>query len=216
MTGPRLIQNFSGNRALVVTESPRTMVENLEPTLNKLGLSVEFLALNSGKADLTAFDVQPDREILFVDGDLASPLDIDPSSGAPLPSAPIIGLVGMETPGRLKALMTLGATAFLRKPVHSGVVYSALFLGINEFLRLRFLEARLEEHEKRRRGRRFLIKAMMHLMAERDVDDDQAYEILRLESMRSRQTIEDYCEAFLAIRSHLPCELPATARGTRS
>jgi AmiR/NasT family two-component response regulator len=216
MTAPRLIQNFSGNRALVVTGSPRTMVENLEPTLNKLGLSVEFLALNSGKADLSAFDVQPDREILFVDGDLASPLDIAPSSWATLPPAPVIGLVGMETPGRLKSLMTLGATAFLRKPVHSGVVYSALFLGINEFLRLRFLETRLEEHENRRRGRRFLIKAMMHLMAEENIDDDQAYEMLRLESMRARKTVEEYSEAFLSRRPHLPCELPATARGSRN
>lgn len=215
MTGPRLIQNFSGNRALVVTAS-RTMVENLEPSLHKLGLLVEFLALVGGKADLSAFDIQPDREILFVDGDLAAPLDIAPSPWAKLPPAPIIGLVGMETPGRLKALMTLGATAFLRKPVHGGVVYSALFLGINEFLRLRHLEAQLEEHEKRRRGRRFLVKAMMRLMAETGVNDDQAYEILRLESMGSRQTVEDYCEAFLARPQRRAHELPAIAGSARN
>jgi len=215
MSAARLVQNFSGNRALVVTLA-RTMVDNLEPTLGKLGLTVEFLALSDGKADLSAYDLQADRDILFVDGDLACPLDITPSPLAKVPPAPIIALVGVETPGRLKALMNLGATAFLRKPVHSGVVYSALFIGINGFLRLRQLETRLEQNEKRRRGRRFVIKAMVRLMSETGMDDDHAYERLRLESMCARQTVEDYCEALLARNPCSRDDEPALAGGARS
>lgn len=215
MSAPRLVQNFSGNRALVITLA-RTMVENLEPTLGKLGVTVEFLPLCDGKADLSGHDVQAERDILFVDGDLASPLEITPSPGAKLPPAPVIGLVGMETPGRLRALINLGATAFLRKPVHGGVVYSALFVGINEFLRLRHLEVRLEQHEKRRRGRKFVIKAMVRLMSEAGLDDDQAYERLRLESMCARQTIEDYCEAFLARQACPHHDMPALAGAARN
>lgn len=215
MIASHLVQNFSGNRALVVTLA-RTMVETLEPTLGKLGVAVEFLPIADGKADLSGHDVQPERDILFVDGDLASPLEITPSAVAKLPPAPVIGLVGVETPGRLRALLNLGATAFLRKPVHGGVVYSALFVGINEFLRLRYLEMRLEQHEKRRRGRRFLIKAMIRLISEAGLDDDQAYERLRMESMCARQPIEDYCEALLA---RTPCphdQMPAFAGPARN
>ena len=195
MIAPRLLQNFRGNRALVVVAA-RSMVESLEPTLGKLGLSVDYPALVDGKANLSAYDLQPERDILFVDGDLASPLDPCPASM--LPFVPIIGLVGVEAPSRLKALMMLGATAFLRKPVHAGAVYSALFVGINEFLRRRYLEARLEEHERRRHARRSVVKAILRLMQAKGLDDEEAYRQLRRDSMASRQTLEAFCEAFLA------------------
>jgi len=45
------------------------------------------------------------------------------------PPAPIIGLVGIGTPGRLKGLLNIGCTAFLGKPVHDAAVYSGLFIG---------------------------------------------------------------------------------------
>ncbi len=53
-------------------------------------------------------------------------------------------------------------------------------------------------------------------MAERDVNDDDAYEILRLESMSARQTVEDYCEAFLARPSRPAPEFPTSAERARN
>ena len=38
-----------------------------------------------------------------------------------------------DNPDPGKALVNLGATSFLRKPVHGGAIYTALFLGINQF-----------------------------------------------------------------------------------
>jgi AmiR/NasT family two-component response regulator len=196
MTAPRLLQNFSGGRAHIITAN-RGAVEALEATLLKLGVSVEHPAIIEGRALLDTAALQPDRDILFVDGDLDGVLAIETDVETRLPPVPIIGLVGVEAPSRLKALTNLGATGFLRKPVHGATVYTTLFLGINQFLLRSDLGHRVRELERRRQGRRAVVKAIVALMRQAGCDDDEAYAMLRRESMRSRQNLEDYCEEFL-------------------
>lgn len=190
MTGPRILQNFSGGVVNLVAADPR-VAETLAATLPKLGVELRIVPLTEGKADLSLGELREDRDVLMVDADLDQPLGCV-TTDAP-PAVPVIGLIGVEAPSRLKAMMQIGATAFLRKPIHGAVVYSALFMGINGYLRRRSLESRLEDHERRRRGRRFVIKAILDLMHRAGIDDDQAFAILRRESMRRRMSIEDYC-----------------------
>ncbi|MBN9252893.1 MAG: ANTAR domain-containing protein, partial [Mesorhizobium sp.] len=89
------------------------------------------------------------------------------------------------------------ATATLRKPVHSAAVYSALFVGINEFRRRRYLADRVDEHERRRLMRKSLVQAVLIVMKRTGSDYAAAYDQLRRESMRSRQCLEDFCETFI-------------------
>ncbi|CAA0107585.1 Uncharacterised protein [Starkeya nomas] len=197
---PRLLQNFNGGRAYIVT-SNLTAVEALHTTLGKLGVSATFPALVDGRADIDLGALQAERDILFVDGDLDNPVALDIDAGSRQPPVPVIGLVGVEAPSRLKHLVNLGATAFLRKPVQGAAVYTALFLGINQFLLRGDLRSRLDDMDRRRRGRRAVVKAIIARMKDTGVDDDEAYEWLRRESMRSRLTLEDYCEAFMKTRA---------------
>jgi AmiR/NasT family two-component response regulator len=214
MTAPRLLQNFSGGRAHIITGNPGA-VEALEATLVKLGVGVEHVPIVEGRAELDIATLQADRDILFVDGDLDGVLAIEPDVETRLPPVPIIGLVGVEAPSRLKALTNLGATGFLRKPVHGATVYTTLFLGINQFLLRSDLGHRLRELERRRQGRRSVVKAIVALMGQAGCDDDEAYAMLRRESMRSRQNLEDYCEEFLkkkAGSAALFTQVPAAQR----
>ena len=192
---PRLVQNFSSSRAIICAGECGS-IDPLARTLVNLGLSVEHCGLTDRPlGEGAAF--KPDRDILFLDGDT----DVSATWALPLPGLlppmPVIALVGHEAPSRLKALMQCGATAFLRKPVHGAGVYSALFVGVNEYRHRRHLEARLSEHESRRRSRRILIKAIVHLVRHEGMDDDTAYEYLRKESMKSRQSVEAFCEAYI-------------------
>jgi AmiR/NasT family two-component response regulator len=199
----RLLQNFKGGRAHVVMErSGRD--DALGTTLAKLGVSCEYPEMVGGRAQIDVAGLQPDRDILFVDGDLegAVTIEVDPASRLPL--VPVIGLVGVEAPSRLKALVNLGATSFLRKPVHGGAVYTSLFMGINQFLLRSEMHGRLQSLEERRRGRRAVIRAVILLMRENGVDEDTAYSQLRRESMRARQTLELFCEDFLSRRARPP------------
>jgi len=192
MTAQRLIQNFRGMRAVLSSGAADPLPASLESPLLKLGMTLALV----GRIELAS--LKSDRDILLLDGDG----DLDAADllapGATLPPAPVVGLVGVEAPSRLKALHACGATAFLRKPVHGAAVYSCLFLAVNGFHRLREMEQRLIEHDRRRHGRRWIIKAVTHLMATRGLNDDEAYEYLRRESMRSRLGIEDFCQALLA------------------
>ncbi|MGJ4942612.1 ANTAR domain-containing response regulator [Bradyrhizobium sp. HKCCYLS1011] len=193
----RLLQNFKGSRALVISRlSGRE--STLETTLAKLGVACEFPEIADGRAQIDITALSPDRDILFVDGDLDEAIAIDVDPASKLPPVPVIGIVGVEAPGRLKALLNLGATAFLRKPVHGGAVYTALFMGINQFLLRADAHARLLDLEERRRGRRAVLRATILMMREQGLDEDAAYSQLRRESMRRRQSLEHFCEELLS------------------
>lgn len=193
MSELRLQQNFRGCRAHFLVH-PATALDVLAATLERLG--VEIGEDPSGQGPAIA-SIVPERDLIFVDGDLETPFDVPLTGPGRLPPAPVIGLIGVEAPSRLKTLVNAGATAFLRKPVHGATVYSALFMGVNEFLRRRDLDIRLQDHEKRRRGRRYVVKAILLVMEHAAVDDDEAYSILRRACMKARTSLEDYCESFV-------------------
>lgn len=192
------IQNFRGMRGLIFASGEGGM-DTLAAVLTKLGLSVERPGIPSAAAvDASMFSFE--RDVLFIDGDLERVLAPGAITNG-LPPAAVIGLVGVEAPSRLKGLMSQGATAFLRKPVYAGAVYTTLFLGVNQYLQRKSLADQLSEHQDRRRRRRLVIKTIVRIMEEHAVDDDEAYAILRRDSMRSRLSLEDYCEQQLACRS---------------
>jgi len=195
MTPPRMLQNFNGNRALMIAVPGATAVP-LCGMLAKLGLSAEPI---EGKAEVLgalASQVNHERDVLIVDGDADVP-GVGPfATPSRLAMAPVIALVGVETPGRLRVLMGFGATAFIRKPVQQSGVYSALFLGINGYRHRRFVDELIAAQEQRRRGRRALVKAILKLMGQ-GLDDEAAYELLRKAAMRSRLSVEAYSEALL-------------------
>ncbi len=199
----RLLQNFKGGRALVVTKHAGSEA-TLETTLAKLGVATEYCEIVGGRAQIDINSLQPERDILFVDGDLEGAVAIEVNPTSRLPQVPVIGLVGVEAPSRLKALVNLGATSFLRKPVHGGAVYASLFMGINQFLLRSEMHERLQDLEARRRGRRAVLRAVIWLMREYRLDEDAAYSQLRRESMRARQNLELYSEEFLSKRAKSP------------
>ncbi|KTS09647.1 response regulator receiver protein [Methylobacterium radiotolerans] len=212
MTTPRLIQNFSGAQALLIAP-PSTATDVLASTLMKLGLTVASV-VPAGEApwlDLDSLD--PEHHIVVVDGDLPLP-GLAASAVPDLPPVPVVGLVGVEAPSRLKGLLQLGATGLLRKPIHGASVYAALFLAVNEHNRRRLLEEHIARHEERRRGRRHVVKAILRLMQEHGLDDDAAYEALRRDAMRARQPLEAYCEALVRARPSVtaPAAAPRLAR----
>jgi AmiR/NasT family two-component response regulator len=195
----RPLQNFKGGRALIVT-GRGGWEGTLETTLAKLGVRSDYPEIVDGRAQIDAASLHAERDILFVDGDLEGAVTIEVNPASHLPPAPVIGLVGVEAPGRLKALVNLGATSFLRKPVHGGAVYASLFMGINQFLLRHEMYERLQDLEERRRGRRALVRAIILLM-QSGLDEDSAYSQLRRESMHARQSLELYCEELLSRRA---------------
>jgi AmiR/NasT family two-component response regulator len=202
MTTLRLIQNFRRSQGLLWA-SLDFNADVLERTLMKLGVTLRRVD------SVSASDLDPDRHIVFLDVD--QPINPAPLllPGANLTVAPVIGIVGVEAPSRLKLLAEASATAILRKPIQAGTVYSALFLGVNNHRRLQSAEARLAIGDRKRHGRRFLIKAVVALVQARGLSDDDAYAELRRESMRRRLDLEEFCESLFQPDSNFPAAWPA-------
>lgn len=201
MINSRLVQNFSGNRAILLGLCGHSQGP-VETMLVKLGLSVEATQLNDDALKALLPSLDPDRDVLFVDGDsdIASIMPIATADRYSL--IPIIALVGVEAPSRLKALINLGVTAFIKKPVQASGVYSALFLGVNQYRISRSLKEAVQEYEKRKRGRKWLVKAIIKL-TRLGIDEDSAYAHLRREAMRAQKTVEAYSEQLLQANMEL-------------
>jgi AmiR/NasT family two-component response regulator len=163
MTEPRLLQNFSGGRAIVVTDRASSL-DILLTTLTRLGVGTDPADIVESVAAIDVAALQADRDIIFLDGDIHDGTVLPLSPIGRLPPTPVIGLLGVSAPSRLKALMRAGASSFLRKPIHGGAVYPALFVGVNEYRRHRHLETLLETQERRRQGRRDVVKAIIRTM----------------------------------------------------
>ena len=192
----RLVQNFSGVRAMVLQAPDRNRVILIE-TLTKLGLRVT--PLDPSDSEGIGLEVLERAELVFFDVDVAESPRL-PWSGSSAP-VPLVVVIGLETPSRLQRAFELGPSAVLHKPVRSSGIYSALFFAINEHKRRFELVERLKGLEARHGARRMVHKAVLRLMERHGVDDEQAYRLLRKESMRQRVTVEELAVRVLAIGS---------------
>jgi len=198
MSPPTPIQSFRGLGALILHDADRNRAV-LERTLEQLGLAVTILEPGS---ESVPRQVLRSAGILFVDADLGAlpPLP----AGAP----PIVAVIGHETPSRLLRVVELAASAFLIKPVRAQGVFSAVFVAVNGHRRLQGLQARLAATTARHAARRHVIKAVVTLMQRHGVDDDEAFGMLRRESMARRITVEEFSQQLV--------EKPDTIRRTGS
>lgn len=201
MRAARIAQNFKGRKAVIFSAAGGSL-EVLETVLRRLGLEPEIRPIAAGQALELPADLSPERHVAILDGDLILPAAWPgaeaPVEGAAAPApCPTIGLVGSEAPSRLRALMQLGALAFLSKPVHGGSVYSALYLAVNEFNRTSQLHAGQAELIARRHKRMHVIRAVVALMRATGLDENAAYDLLRKEAMRARVSVEDHCEILM-------------------
>jgi len=184
------IQNFSRRRALIVSSDERA-TERLDTSLVRIGVQVEYADIRCDCVDLSAYKLSTDKDVLFLDGDLNTSIQIPRHSHTDIVLIPVIGMVGIEAPSRLNRLHTYGATAFIKKPVHAGTVFFNLSLAVNRHQQILNLSLEIQDHLVRRRLRRYVIKAILLVMEQHKLSDEQAYEWLRKQSMDHQMSLEE-------------------------
>lgn len=203
MRPPRPVQNFRGLRAAVLHGPDRNRAVIVE-TLARLGLSALPIDPAAAVAEPSA-----------IDGAELALFDADADDGELLPWAagtapiPLIAVIGLETPSRLQRAFDQMPAAVLHKPVRPTGIYTALFFAANEHRRRQSLLAQLRSLEARHGSRRFVMKALLAVMERHKLDDEQAYRLLRKESMRQRVTVEDLAVRLLAASDPAPAALEA-------
>ncbi len=188
---PRVVQNFRGMRAGILHAADRNR-EILVETLTRLGLTATVI---DPCIDETArCDPFGSLDVLFFDADAHDGVLLACSTL----TIPLVAVLGLETPSRLQRALDLAPSALLHKPLRSTGIYTTLFFAINDHRRRQELVARIADLKARHGARRFVIKAVLALAAQHRISDDEAYCMLRRESMQQRLTVEELAVRLLA------------------
>jgi AmiR/NasT family two-component response regulator len=180
MTSPSPF-SVRGRRALMVMRDERE-ISIVRRQLNRLGMTVaehdpgEIPPLNE-----TVDVIVMDADTIPIKSDLAT---------AWKAGAPIIALIGTETPSRLKWLLDLQPASFLVKPLRSAGLYTALVVAFDCAQRRLDEAAHIEKLEDRIRCRRVVFAAVLQIMRAHDLSESDAFTLIRQTAMRHRRTIE--------------------------
>jgi len=179
-----------GRHALMIMKDERE-IPVLRRQLHRLGMSVT-------EAD-PARPVVPDMpvDVIILDAD-SIPIKSDkaPASGI---NAPVIALIGTETPSRLKWLLDLEPASFLIKPLRSAGLYTALVVAFDCAQRRSEEAAHIEKLEDRIRSRRVVFAAVLRLMRGHALSEEDAFNLIRQTAMRHRTTIEQLSAEIIAL-----------------
>jgi AmiR/NasT family two-component response regulator len=175
-----------GRRALMVMRDEREM-SILRRQLGRLGMSVTEHDPDDLAAPVDVIVL--DADSIPIEGDAASSWKVD---------TPIIALIGIETPSRLKWLLDLQPASFLVKPLRSAGLYTALVVAFDTAQRRLDDAAHIERLEDRIRSRRVVFAAVLQIMRHHALSEQDAFALIRQTSMRHRTTIEQLCADIIA------------------
>ena len=170
-----------GRRALIVMKDERD-IPILRRQLHRLGMSVTEADPEQPIAPGVPVDV------IVLDAD-SIPIKSDAAPRSSI-NAPVIALIGTETPSRLKWLLDLKPASFLIKPLRSAGLYTALVVAFDCAQRRSEEAAYVEKLEDRVRARRVVFAAVLQLMRAHALSEEDAFNLIRQTAMRHRTTIE--------------------------
>jgi AmiR/NasT family two-component response regulator len=162
----------------------------LRRQLNRLGMTIAECDPAEAPASNETVDV------IVVDAD-SIPIKSDPAA-VWKSNAPIIALIGTETPSRLKWLLDLKPASFLVKPLRSAGLYTALVVAFDCAQRRLDEAAHIEKLEDRIRSRRVVFAAVLQMMRGHGLSEADAFTLIRQTAMRHRTTIEQLSAEIIA------------------
>jgi AmiR/NasT family two-component response regulator len=178
-----------GRRALLLVRDERE-IAMLRRQLGRLGMTV----LETDPGQVTAAEGPID--VIVLDAD-SIPIKSGPAAARKI-DAPIVALIGTETPSRLKWLLDLQPASFLVKPLRSSGIYTALVVAFDAAQRRSDEAAHLERLEDRIRSRRVVFAAVLQMMRGHGLSETDAFTLIRETAMRHRMTIEQLSAEIIA------------------
>jgi AmiR/NasT family two-component response regulator len=179
-----------GRRALMVMRDERE-ISILRRQLSRLGMTVaEHDTAETPPQEQTVDVIVVDADSIPIKSELAT---------AWKAGAPIIALIGTETPSRLKWLLELQPASFLIKPLRSAGLYTALVVAFDSAQRRIEEAAHIEKLEDRIRSRRVVFAAVLQIMRAHGLSETDAFTLIRQTAMRHRTTIEQLSAEIIAI-----------------
>jgi AmiR/NasT family two-component response regulator len=189
-----------GRRALMVMRDERE-IAIVRRQLNRLGMTISV----HDPAEAPPAEIV---DVVVIDAD-AIPIKSD-LAAIWKAGAPILALIGTETPSRLKWLLDLQPASFLIKPLRSAGLYTALVVAFDSAQRRVDEAAHIERLEDRIRSRRVVFAAVLQVMRGHGLSESDAFALVRQTAMRHRTTIEQLSAEIIAVGG-MPNRTPRTA-----
>ena len=167
---------------------------HLEQQFSRMGIQGEFCAAFPTEAQLVG------QQLLVFDGD--NPALFHPTDRLAWPALPKIALSMKETPSRLQWIVDQQIAGYLRKPVRSDGVMTALMLALHGWHQRCQLEQQIKRQEERLKARRYVFSTQLLLMQSLALDEAAAYSLMRTLAMQQQKTIEQYSCDVLAHPQH--------------
>ena len=178
-----------GRRALMVMRDERE-ISIVRRQLNRLGMTISEHDPAEPPPGEAVDVIVLDTDTIPIKSDLVA---------AWKAGAPIIALIGTETPSRLKWLLDLQPASFLIKPLRSAGLYTALVVAFDAAQRRTDEAAHVERLEDRIRSRRVIFAAVLQIMRGHGLTEADAFALIRQTAMRHRTTIEQLSAEILAV-----------------
>jgi AmiR/NasT family two-component response regulator len=178
-----------GRRALMVMRDERE-ISIVRRQLNRLGMTISEHDPAEAPQGETVDVIVMDADTIPIKSDLAT---------AWKAGAPIIALIGTETPSRLKWLLDLQPASFLIKPLRSAGLYTALVVAFDSAQRRIDEAAYVERLEDRIRSRRVVFAAVLQIMRAHGLTEADAFTLVRTTAMRHRTTIEQLSAEIITV-----------------
>jgi response regulator NasT len=90
------------------------------------------------------------------------------------------------------------------KPIRSTGIYASLAIATHQFATVEAMRRKLASADERLRSRRLLFSATLQIMKQAQVDETEAFRILRRTAMSRRETIEAVSAGVVAGKLALP------------
>lgn len=191
--------SLRGRRALSLIRDAREIAV-VRRQLGRLGMTIVECDPDDAITSFEAIDV------VILDADA---IPLDRGARAWRVTAPIIAIVGTETPSRLKSLLEMEAASFLVKPLRSSGLYTALVFALHRAQRNDEIARRIQRLDERVRARRIVLTAIIEIMRRYGVPESEAFALIRRSAMINRTTIEQLSADIVALG-----DLPSLNRQT--
>jgi AmiR/NasT family two-component response regulator len=110
----------------------------------------------------------------------------------------VVGIVGYENPSILQLILELGAQAVVERPIRPFGLLTQLAIARSLWLQQREAAQRTRKLERKLAGARSILRARLILMANHDLNEEEAYQSLRRQAMSHRLGMEEMAAAIVA------------------
>lgn len=115
----------------------------------------------------------------------------------PRPPIPVVAIIQFEHPTVIRSLIEIGVTGFVGKPIRTFGVLTALIMARSIYRYERNQSAKIAKLKESLKSRRVIEKAVRTLCRANDIDEDEAYELIRRQATSKRLSMGVISESII-------------------